>query len=114
MFASQFLFSGNQAPTGTSPTSSGEVSGDKGEFAACLTENGATFYGTNTCSHCQTQKEMFGSSMENVDFINCNENRQECLREGIEAYPTWKFSDGTSRRGVQPLERLASKTGCEL
>tara|TARA_Y100000310_G_C20320107_1_gene640340 strand:+ start:277 stop:639 length:363 start_codon:yes stop_codon:yes gene_type:complete len=41
------------------------------QFAACLTENGATMYGAEWCGRCKTQKEMFGSAFEKVDYVEC-------------------------------------------
>ena len=41
------------------------------DFAKCLTENGATMYGTVWCGHCNNQKDMFGDSVPM--FNNKNE-----------------------------------------
>lgn len=82
-------------------------------FAQCLTEKGAVMYGTEWCSHCQEQKAEFGKSFEYVSFIDCDESKGECLKAGVEGYPTWVI-DGTKYLGKQELFRLAYLTGCEL
>ena len=89
------------------------VSGELDGFAQCLTDNGIKMYGTDWCSHCQNQKKLFGKSFKQIDFIDCDRNRSECLSAGIEGYPTWKIN-GESYPGEQSLERLSSLSGCEL
>lgn len=89
-------------------------------FAQCLTEKGATFYGAYWCPHCNDQKRLFGSAIDEVNYVECaipgnqSTQTQECQDANIESYPTWEFADGSRETGVVPLSRLASKTGCEL
>lgn len=88
-------------------------------FAKCLTEKGAKFYGAYWCPHCTNQKAMFGDSIEDVNYIECSlPNRAGqtdiCIQEKIQSYPTWEFSDGTRVTGVRSLEQLSSATGCVL
>lgn len=88
-------------------------------FAQCLTENGAKFYGTFWCSHCQNQKDSFGSSMKYINYIECStlDGRGQtdiCKEAGIDGYPTWEFADGSRLSGELPLEVLAEKTSCQL
>lgn len=82
-------------------------------FAQCLTEEGAKMYGAEWCSHCKAQKEAFGSSFQYVAYIDCDKNRDECLRNGVKGYPTWVI-DNKIYIGEQKLERLASLTGCDI
>jgi thiol-disulfide isomerase/thioredoxin len=82
------------------------------DFAQCLTDNGAIFYGTEWCPHCKNQKAMFGNSMQKVNYIDCDKNKAKCQEAGITGYPTWKFADGSSLSGTQFLSTLAEKTGC--
>lgn len=96
------------------PTAKGSGSGPLAEFATCLTDSGAIFYGTEWCPHCKDQKAMFGSALGNVTFVDCDENRDICQKEGIRGYPTWKLKDGSAITGTQPLSTLAEKTGCTL
>ncbi len=97
-------------PTGNT-TNTGD--GEFDEFAQCLTENDAIFYGTEWCGFCKEQKEMFGESMAYVNFVDCDDNKDVCLQEGVQGYPTWKI-DGKLYPGRQDLTRLADLTGCEL
>jgi hypothetical protein len=87
--------------------------GEFDEFAKCLTEQGAIFYGTEWCGFCQRQKEDFGASMQYVNFIDCDQNRNLCQSEGITGYPTWKIN-GQLYPGMQQLNRLSDLSGCEL
>ncbi len=82
-------------------------------FAQCLTEKGATFYGTEWCTHCKSQKALFGDSMKDVNFIDCDDQKEVCRAAGITGYPTWIIG-GQKYVGTQSLEKLASVTACEL
>ena len=82
-------------------------------FATCLFEKGAKMYGTEWCSHCQSQKKMFGKSFKYIDYIDCDKDTNECLKNGVKGYPTW-IIDGEKYTGEQPLQRLASLTDCKL
>ena len=82
-------------------------------FAQCLTDNDATMYGTEWCSHCQNQKKAFGSSFESVNYVDCDKDRAICEEAGIEGYPTW-IIDGKAYPGEQKLETLAMLSECEL
>lgn len=82
-------------------------------FATCLFEKGAVMYGTEWCSHCISQKKMFGKSFQLVEYVDCDKYGEECLKNGVRGYPTW-IIDGEKYSGEQPLQRLASLTDCEL
>ena len=84
----------------------------EGKLATCLRDRGATMYGLPTCPHCQDQKEMFGDSFKYINYVNCSANREKCINEGIETVPTWTI-DGENFVGVQELDELAEKAGCE-
>jgi hypothetical protein len=93
--------------------------GEYDEFAACLEENGAQFYGAFWCPHCQNQKAAFGKSSKYLPYTECSTpdgkgQMAACTEAGIESYPTWKFADGSMLTGEQSLEVLAAKTGCEV
>ena len=88
-------------------------------FAQCLTDNDVTFFGAFWCPHCQTQKNLFGGSMKNVNYVECSlpdkkGQTQICIDENIETYPTWEFKDGTRVDNVQSLESLSKLSGCSL
>ncbi len=122
IFLSQFLF-----PKGTDNMSPLTGNGNNGEientpvlslegmdaFAQCITEKGATFYGTEWCGYCKNQKELFGDSLQHVNYIDCDEQSDVCISEGIRGYPTWKIN-GDTFTGVQQISTLAEKTGCEI
>ncbi len=97
-----------------------DLEGEHDEFAQCMTEAGVKMYGAYWCSNCATQKNMFGRSWEHVEHIECafpnnaQGQKQICVDESIEAYPTWEFSDGSRVEGVISLERLSVLSGCEL
>lgn len=89
------------------------------QFAQCLSEKGAKFYGAFWCPHCQEQKRMFGKSAELLPYVECSlpdgkTRTKECIDAGIESYPTWIFADSTRTTGEQQLSALAEKTGCTL
>jgi len=102
-----FLWRGAQKP------------GELDQFALCLGDKGAVFYGAFWCPHCQNQKKMFGRSQKLLPYVECStaDGRGQlpnCSEKKIEGYPTWEFADGERLSGEIPLQTLAEKTGCEL
>ena len=89
-------------------------------FAQCLTDSGAVFYGASWCSFCNQQKEMFGSAVNFMPYVECAipgvQGRQtpECESKNITGYPTWVFADNSRQSGLLPLAQLSEKTGCAL
>lgn len=97
----------------------GASSGKYDEFATCLGEKGATFYGAFWCPHCQDQKAMFGNSKTKLPYVECSLPSGKgqtpiCIEKKIESYPTWFFADGSSVAQVMEFSALAEKTGCTL
>jgi hypothetical protein len=90
-----------------------EGPGEYDTFANCLSESGAVMYGTNWCGHCKDQKELFGKSFDNVNYVDCDRQSETCLRAGVGSYPTW-IIEGEIYTGAQELAKLAELTGCEL
>lgn len=89
------------------------------EFATCLKDKGAVFYGAFWCPHCQAQKKLFGSSQKLLPYVECStpdgqSQTPACIEKGIASYPTWEFADGTKLNGEIPLATLAEKTSCVL
>lgn len=89
------------------------------DFARCLTDKGAVFYGAFWCSHCQSQKAAFGKAVKYLKYVECSTpDRQDqttiCKEKKIEGYPTWEFADGSRESGELTMKRLATKTGCSL
>jgi len=88
-------------------------------FARCLSTKGAKMYGAFWCPHCADQKELFGSSFEYVDYVECGIKgsrgiAQACTDANIKHFPTWIFADGTRVEGEHQLEFLGQETGCPL
>lgn len=93
--------------------------GELDDFAICLKDKGATFYGAFWCPHCQKQKAEFGRSARLLPYVECSTPNGSaqlsiCEEKKIENYPTWTFADGTRETGELALARLAEKTGCAL
>ncbi len=84
------------------------------EFAQCLASQKLTMYGAVWCSHCQAQKALFGSSFQYVPYVECTENPDRCVAEGITGYPKWIDEKGTKYEGEQSLEKLGEISGCQL
>jgi len=88
------------------------------QFAQCLKDKGATFYGAFWCPHCQNQKQLFGNSAKLLPYVECSTpSRQQlaiCDEAQIKSYPTWRFADKTELTGEVPLSQLAEKTSCAL
>lgn len=88
--------------------------GDLGSFTECLNEENVVFYGLDSCPACITQKNMFGDYLDNVEYIECTEQPEECEEAGISSVPEW-FIDGERQGpGVRSLEELSEMSGCEL
>ena len=89
------------------------------EFATCLKDKGAIFYGAFWCPHCQSQKKLFGSSQKLLPYVECSlpsgqGQTQICIDKKVVSYPTWEFADGSRLNGEIPLTTLAEKTLCTL
>jgi len=87
-------------------------------FATCLSEKGAKFYGAFWCPHCKEQKRMLHESTK-LPYIECSNpdgksQTDQCKKENIVGYPTWRFSDGSELGGEQTPSVLAEKTGCTI
>ena len=93
--------------------------GELDDFAECLKDKGATFYGAFWCPHCQNQKSLFGNSAKYLPYVECstpdgNSQLEICKEQKIQAYPTWQFGDGSKQEGELTLKELSDKTGCPL
>jgi hypothetical protein len=89
------------------------------DFAKCVSDSGATFYGTYWCPQCDRQRDLFGMSDRYLNYVECayrdsDEQKRECKRAGVKSYPTWEFGDGSRMTGFQTLRRLADRTDCAL
>ena len=89
------------------------------DFALCLKDKGATFYGAFWCPHCQAQKKLFGTSAKLLPYVECSTadggaQTKICIDNKITGYPTWEFADGSRMSGEVSLEKLAEKAVCVL
>ncbi len=89
------------------------------DFARCINNSGAKFYGAFWCSHCQNQKRAFGKSAKYIPYVECSTPDGQgqlsvCKDAGVQSYPTWQYPDGTRESGEVSFERLAEKTSCAL
>jgi hypothetical protein len=81
-------------------------------LATHLANIDAKFYGASWCPHCTQQKEMFGSSVDRVPYIECSPGgpkapvARACRDARIESYPTW-IINGQRYDGTQTLQALA-------
>jgi glutaredoxin len=82
-------------------------------LADCLTKKGAVMYGTGWCGFCKKQKDLFGDSFKDIDYVNCDQDKDKCTSAGVRGYPTWKIA-GKNYPGMQTFEKLSSLSGCEL
>lgn len=98
------------------PSSGPSVNDD---FAKCLTEKGVKFYGAWWCPHCKSQKELFDTAIQYVDYVECSpgpsrQMTQECQDAGVKGYPTWIYEDGTQLSGEQTFEALGKPVDCAV
>jgi thiol-disulfide isomerase/thioredoxin len=90
---------------------------DLKEFAKCITDSGAKFYGATWCPHCQNQKREFGEAIDLIPYIECatedmRKQAKVCQEAKIESYPTWDFPDGERVLGEIDFRTIAEHTGC--
>ncbi|MFH1455505.1 MAG: hypothetical protein ABIF40_00980 [archaeon] len=80
-------------------------------FAKCLTTNGMSMGGAIWCSHCNSQKNMFGNAFEYIDYHECTIDNW-CEEKNIQGYPTWIDKDNNLYPGEQDFNNLAEISGC--
>ncbi len=87
------------------------------EFAQCIADSKAKFFGAFWCPHCQEQKELFGDAATLLPYTECSTadkqgQTQVCVDAKITGYPTWEFEGGKRINGTLSLETLAKETVC--
>jgi glutaredoxin len=81
-----------------------------------LITKGVKFYGAYWCSHCQSQKSLFGAvAATKLPYVECadgteNSQRQLCKEKDIKMFPTWVI-DGKYFTGSKDLKEIAELTG---
>ncbi len=86
-------------------------------LAKYLQSTGTKMYGAFWCPHCQRQKELFGKeAWKYVSYVECSPKgyRSEfaqCIDNGVDGYPTWKFGNGKDQGGEMELIDIAKTSG---
>ncbi|MEK6967760.1 MAG: hypothetical protein AABX51_03965 [Nanoarchaeota archaeon] len=98
---------------------SSSTPGEYDDFAKCLGDKGAIFYGAFWCPHCKEQKQIFGKSAKYLPYIECalpsgQGTTEVCNQAGVKSYPTWEFADGTKQTGKLSILELSRKTNCSI
>ncbi len=94
--------------TGCQKTTQSDV--NAGELAKCLWEKWVKMYGTATCSHCITQKKIFGDDFKYINYVDCGVTPEQC--QELNWTPTREFSNGDRLEWLQELKILKEKSGC--
>lgn len=108
-------------------TSSGEnyttpvldASAPVAQFAQCLKDSGAIFYGAFWCPHCQAQKKLFAGADDLLPYVECSTPNGQgqlpvCQSKNVQSYPTWDFADGSRLTGELSFAQLSEKSGCPV
>jgi len=96
---------------------SNTTEGELTVLASCLAENEVRFYGTYWCTHCESQKRIFGSAADALPYVECSApdgrgQTEACAVAGITSYPTWVFPSGDRETGELTPADLAARSGC--
>ncbi|EOD15920.1 hypothetical protein EMIHUDRAFT_202968 [Emiliania huxleyi CCMP1516] len=93
------------------PTVKGASSPRALALARQLKAKGAKMYGAHWCSHCFSQKQLFGAPANRlIDYVECaadgyKSQRGLCQAKEIKGYPTWEIG-GRFFRGEKTLDEL--------
>jgi hypothetical protein len=85
---------------------------DIDKIAQCLWQKWVKMYGTETCSHCIDQKELFWDSFKYITYVDCAKDTDACAK--LEGTPTWEFANWELLPGKQRISVLAEKAWCEV
>lgn len=85
---------------------------DIDQIAQCLWQKWVKMYGTETCSHCIDQKELFGDSFKYINYIDCATDTNACAK--LEWTPTREFPGWELLPGKQMISTLAEKAWCNI
>src|SRR3989344_2965714 len=72
-------------------------SGSLDDFAKCIADKGAKFFGAFWCPHCEDQKKLFGDSAQYLPYVECSTpdgkgQLEVCSSQNVKVYPTWEFA----------------------
>lgn len=80
------------------------------ELAKCIGER-SELYTQLGCTHCETQKKMFGDSFSFINETDCFYQKDLCTQKDIRVTPTWIIR-GQKIEGVQKIQTLKELTNC--
>lgn len=103
-----------QEPEANSAANLGKSSPKQVNLAKHISKYGAVMYGAYNCSHCISQKKMFGEAFKYVRYVECNNrgpkaNPSLCFAKGIRSYPTWEIG-GKLYQGQLSFDQLSKIT----
>jgi hypothetical protein len=81
-----------------------------------LTKVGAKMYGAYWCSHCYSQKQLFGKeAWSKISYVECaadgpQANPKACDQAKVQGYPTWQIN-GRQYPGTMSMFKLARASG---
>ena len=81
------------------------------KLAKYFSEEGVKMYGAYWCPYCDKQKQIFESSFDLIEYIECdskgqNPNLNLCNQKNITSFPTWEIN-GKLYPGMRTLKNLA-------
>lgn len=81
------------------------------DLSQCLAEADATVYIVDWSPESQDQQVILGDLQESVTVINCEDQREECDRNGVNVYPTWELN-GEQTIGLKTRTSLRNTLSC--
>lgn len=82
---------------------------ERTQLAQCLSGKNTTLYVLPNCEECLKQKQVFGSSFSQVNYVDCT-NYKSCLK--LNSFPSW-IINGTLVEGLKSLEELKNISNCK-
>ena len=83
---------------------------DTEAIMACIASS-STLYVKTGCPHCDDQKELFNEHLDKFTIVNCADEQQKCIDDGIFVVPTWIINN-EHYEGVHEINELRALTNC--
>ncbi len=80
------------------------------KLARCLSQKGALFYSSKSCSNCRLQENFFSDAFKFVPSIDCSSEYNKCSK--LESLPAW-FINGKIHYNIFSLNELKILSGCQ-